>query len=179
LAFCGGAHAVNLASDKLVTLGVVLGAWGVKGWVRIRSFTEPRENIIGFADWIVRRGAEQRSTRIETGKTHGRAVVVKLEGIDDRAAAEQLAGWEILVTRTAMAPCEPGEYYWADLEGKRVLTTHGDELGRVVHLLETGSNDVMVVAGERERLIPFIKDTVVRTVDLAEGVIVVDWDPAF
>lgn len=170
---------MNHAPEKLVSLGVVLGAWGVKGWLRIRSYTEPRENILGFSRWILRQAHEQRPARVEAGKPQGRSVVAKLEGVDDRAAAERLAGFEIVVERSAMAPCEPGEYYWADLEGKRVVTMKGEELGRVARLLETGSNDVMVVAGERERLIPFIKDRVVRDVDLAAGVIVVDWEPGF
>lgn len=164
----------------MVTLGRVVGAWGVKGWVKVHSYTEPRDNIVSFPVWTLRRGVEQQLARVEQGRTHGNnQVVVKLESIADRDAAQALAGAEILIERTRLAPCEEGEYYWTDLEGLRVVTSQGEELGRVDHLLGTGSNDVMVVRGDRERLIPFLAGQVVRSVDLAGGLIVVDWDADF
>ena len=81
--------------------------------------------------------------------------------------------------RDALPKPAPGELYWSDLEGLRVRTVEGRELGTVSHLFETGANDVIVVKGDRERLIPFLRDSVVREVDLAAGTMIVDWDPDF
>ena len=171
---------MNGAGEKMVTLGRVLGPWGIKGWIKVHSYTEPRENIVSYPVWILRRGAEQRTERLEQGRTHGgKHVVAKLESVADRDAAEALVGADILVERRSLAPCEEGEYYWADLEGLRVVTSLGEQLGVVDCLLATGSNDVMVVRGDRERLIPFLVGQVVQDVDLGKGVIVVDWDADF
>lgn len=170
---------MNGAAEKLVTLGRVLGPWGVKGWVKVLSYTEPRENIVEFPDWILCRGEERWIERLEQGRRHGANVVAKLESVADRDAAAALKGARIAVERASLAPCEDGEYYWTDLEGLRVVASTGRELGRIDHLFGTGANDVMVVRGDRERLIPYIADQVVREVDLAAGVVVVDWDPDF
>lgn len=163
----------------MVTLGRILGPWGVEGWIKVLSFTDPLENIVNFPSWILCRSGKRRVERVEDGRRHGNHVVAKLASSGDREAAAALAGAEIMVERASLAPCEEGEYYWTDLEGLRVLTSAGEELGRVERLFETGSNDVMVVRGERERLVPFIVDQVVRDVDLTAGRIVVDWDPSF
>jgi len=163
----------------MVTLGRVLGPWGVKGWIKVYSYTNPRENIVRYAAWTLRRGTETRAVMLEDGRRQGKDVVAKLEAVDDRDAAEALAGAEIVVERRALVPCAEDEFYWADIEGLHVRTAQGEELGRVVSLFGTGSNDVMVVVGEREHLVPFIVGTVVREVRLAEHLIVVDWDPDF
>lgn len=157
----------------------MLGAWGVKGWIKVYSYTDPRENIVEFPVWSLEREGERRSVQVEQGRRHGSQVVVKLTAVDDRDTAERLAGSEIMVERDELAPCDHGEYYWTDLEGLRVVTRAGVDLGEIDHLLATGSNDVMVVIGDRERLIPFIAEQVVQTVDLGEGIVVVDWDPEF
>jgi len=157
----------------------VLGAWGVKGWIKVYSYTDPRENIVEFPVWSLERDGERRSVQVEQGRRHASQVVVKLTSVDDRDTAELLAGTEIMVERDELAPCDDGEYYWNDLEGLRVVTCAGVDLGEIDHLLATGSNDVMVVIGDRERLIPFVAEQVVQTVDLGEGIVVVDWDPEF
>ena len=105
--------------------------------------------------------------------------MAKLKKIDDRDQATALIGADIVVERQALAPCEPGEYYWTDLEGLEVITVQGDALGRLDHLLETGGHDVMVVEGERQRLIPFVQEQVGREVSLEKGIIVVDWDSTY
>jgi len=164
----------------MVTLGRVTGPWGVKGWIKVHSYTEPRENIIAYPVWILRRGQEQRAERVEQARGHGKdQVVAKLEGVADRDAAAELAGSEIVVGRQSLAACDEGEYYWTDLEGLRVVTVGGEELGCVDHLFRTGSNDVLVVRGERERLIPFIEEQVIRRVDLGGGRLIVEWDADF
>jgi 16S rRNA processing protein RimM len=108
----------------------------------------------------------------------GDGLAAKLAGLEDRDAALRLKGLQIAVPRAALPPTQSNEYYWTDLLGMQVVTVQGVSLGTVDQMMETGANDVMVVAGERERLIPFIGD-VVKTVDLAARLITVDWDPEF
>jgi 16S rRNA processing protein RimM len=168
------------ADEPFVTLGRISGAYGVKGWVKVYSETSPRENILAYAPWdLVRAGRRQR-VEVKDGRPQGRVLVAWLEGCDDRDAAEALVGSEIQVPRTRLPDdLAPGEYYWADLVGLRVETLDGVELGRITRLFETGANDVIVVEGERERLLPYVWQQVVREVDLAAGVMRVDWDPDF
>lgn len=166
-------------ADNWVTLGRVLGAWGVKGWIKVYSYTDPRENIVNFPVWSLAQDGQRRSVELEQGRRHGSHVVVKLRRVDDRDAAELLAGAEIRVERAELAPCDDGEYYWTDLEGLRVVTREGVDLGEIDHLFATGSNDVMVVIGDRERLIPFLAEQVVHAVDLDGGRVIVEWDPEF
>ena len=167
------------APTKLVSLGRVSGLLGVKGWVKIHSYTDPRENIVEFKTWILRSDNAEKTVEIEQGRPQGRTVVAKLREVDDRDQASELVGMEISVERSSLAPCPPGEYYWTDLEGLRVVTTQGETLGRIESLFETGGHDVMVVEGERQRLIPFVAEKIVRDVELDEGIVVVDWDPTF
>lgn len=167
------------APRKLVTLGRVNGLLGVKGWLKIYSYTDPRDSIVGFSTWVLRTGDDEQTVELEDGRKHGRTVVVKLKAIDDRNQAEALVGADIAVERDALAPCDPGEYYWTDLEGSTVVTAQGESLGRLDHLFETGGHDVMVVIGDRRRLIPFVQEKVVREVKLEQHIIVVDWDPTF
>ena len=168
-------------SDRLVTLGRITGAFGVRGWIKVLSDTDPRENIIRYSVWqLANAGGRIQTRRVEQGKRHGKGMVAKLAGCDDRDAAEQLRGLEIAVRREQMPPSlNEGEYYWTDLEGLVVETVGGVELGVVDHLFETGSNDVMVVRGDRERLIPFVWRQVIAEVDLDARRIRVDWDPDF
>jgi 16S rRNA processing protein RimM len=170
---------VSGAPRKLVTLGRVNGLLGVKGWLKIYSYTDPRDSIVGFSTWVLRTGNDEQTVELEDGRKHGRTVVVKLKAIDDRDQAEALVGADIAVERDALVPCDPGEYYWTDLEGSTVVTAQGESLGRLDHLFETGGHDVMVVIGDRRRLIPFVQEKVVREVRLEQNIIVVDWDPTF
>ncbi|HET7570109.1 MAG TPA: ribosome maturation factor RimM [Gammaproteobacteria bacterium] len=160
-----------------VVLGRLSGLYGVRGAFKVFSYTDPREAICDYADWLVRRDDEWRPHRLIEGRRHGRTVVARLEGVENRDAAAALLGAEVGVLREALPTPAPGEYYWADLVGLDVVTTGGTSLGRVERLFDTGANDVMVVAGERERWLPFLADAVVRNVDFAAGVIEVDWDP--
>ena len=165
--------------DRLVTLGRISGVYGVRGWIKVHSYTEPRDTVVGFARWTIRWRGGDRAGELEDGRAQGSNVVAKLRGVDDRDAARELIGADIAVERSALPACEPGEYYWADLEGLEVVTPAGDRLGKVDHLVATGGHDVLVLAGRPERLIPFVHGTVIRGVDLAAGVIVADWSPEF
>jgi 16S rRNA processing protein RimM len=166
---------VSAKHSKLVTLGRISGVHGVKGWLKVVSYTEPRDNIVGFGAWTLRHHGVESRVEVEEGRTLGNGVVVKLRGIDDRDRAREWIGAEVLVPRSALPACGPGEYYWTDLEGLEVRTPAGHLLGKVDHLLATGGHDVLVLSGRPERLIPFVLGTVIRSVDLDAGVIVADW----
>jgi len=165
--------------DKRVVLGRISGLFGVRGWVKVFSSTEPREGIIEYNPWQIRVRDEWRSVKIEAGQRQGKSVVVKLEGVDDRDAAASLMDAEIAVKRSDLPATEAGEFYWADLQGLSVRTETGVELGTVDHLIATGANDVLVVKGDRERLIPFVREQVVKQIDLDRQLLIVDWDPDF
>jgi 16S rRNA processing protein RimM len=166
--------------QRLVTLGRISGAYGVQGWVRVQSETSPRENILRYSPWCLVRGERRELRDLDGGRMQGKSVVAKLSGCDDRDAAEALVGAEIAISRAQLpATTEPGEYYWVDLVGLEVRTLDGVVLGHVERLFETGANDVIVVQGDRERLIPYLWQQVVRDVDLETGVMRVDWDPEF
>ena len=162
-----------------VVMGRVSGLFGVEGWVRVFSHTEPRAGIVRYDPVFLRRQDEWRPFKIEAGRAHGAGVVLKFVGCDDRDQAIALLQADIAVRRAQLPPPAPGEYYWADLQGLRVVTVDDVELGTVSHLLATGANDVLVVKGERERLLPFVRDQVVVEVNLEQRLLRVDWDPDF
>lgn len=160
-------------------MGRVSGLYGVRGWVKVYSYTQPRENILNYTPWYLEIDGCWVPFEIQAGRRHGSTVVAHLENCPDRDAAIRLLQHRIAVRSEQLPPAGEGEYYWADLIGLRVRTTDGTELGTVSDLMETGANDVLVVSGERERLIPFTPGHAVRDVDLSAGVITVEWDPEF
>ncbi len=159
-----------------VILGRITGIFGVRGWVKVFSYTEPREAVLDYGRWLLSKDGGWREAKVAEGKRHGKTVIARIEGVDDRDEAKALIGIDIGVPRDELPDTEEGHYYWADLEGLDVVRRDGSRVGTVAELLETGANDVMVVTGEREILIPFVMDRVIVDVDLAEGVITVDWD---
>lgn len=170
------AHKVQ---SGFIVVGRISGVYGVRGWVKVFAYTRHREDILAYSPWYLRIAGEWKPLDVEDGRIHGKGIVAKLAGYEDRDAAARLLNTEIAVTRAQLPALAEGEYYWADLIGLDVVTANGVALGRVDHLLETGANDVLVVEGERERLIPFVPGQVVLDIDLGAGVILVDWDPEF
>ena len=170
-------------SDALV-IGRINGVYGIKGWVRIHSFTEPAENLFGYRNWKLRRRDGWEAISIDSGKRQGKGLIAHIEGVDDRTAAEALKGSDIAVPQAELPELEGEEYYWHQLQGLSVVG-NGELLGQVDHLLETGANDVLVVLpcegsrDERQRLIPWLRPDVVKAVDLQRQTIDVDWDPEF
>lgn len=168
-----------MTAQQRVILGKVGGLYGVRGWVKLWSFTDPVENLLDYREVELGREGAWRVARLAEGRRQGQALVARFEGCADRDDAALLVGAELAVMRDRLPAPAAGEYYWADLVGLKVVTTEGVELGRVDHMMATGANDVMVVKGERERLLPFLPGRFVHEVDLAGGRIVVDWDPDF
>jgi 16S rRNA processing protein RimM len=166
--------------NRLVTLGHVTGVHGLQGWIKVHSDTMPRENIANYAKLLLNAGDGWQSWKLSSGRRQGKSVVLKLKGCNDRDQAEALVGARIAIRREQLPALQsPDDFYWADLEGLAVETVDGVKLGRVDHLFETGANDVLVVEGDRERLIPFVWEQVVVEVDLEGRRMVVDWDPDF
>lgn len=162
-----------------VILGRVGAPHGVAGWFRVRSAARPPESILEFETWLIGGSGDWREYRVVDGRVRSNGLLARLEGVADRDAAATLRHAEIAVPRAALPEPAPGEWYWADLLGLAVETVDGTPLGRVDDLLETGANDVLVVRGERERLIPWLPERVVIRVDPQAGRLVVDWDPDF
>jgi 16S rRNA processing protein RimM len=172
----GPSSTVTDALRQPVILGRVVGLFGVRGWVKVHSYTEPREALLEYRGWLLGRDGDWQPVEVAEGRQHGKGIVVRLQGIEDRDAAAELLGSDIGVDRDVLPEAEDGRYYWADLEGLTVVDRDGTELGKVAYLMATGANDVLVVDGPVERLIPFVPETVILDVDLAAGVIRVDWE---
>jgi 16S rRNA processing protein RimM len=168
----------DIEQDRRIVIGRIAGLFGVRGWLKIRSHTQPMVNILGYNPWYLRLEDRWQAVAPVQGRQHGKGLIAQLEGYSDRDAAACLVGCDIAVYRSQLPVAAPDEMYWTDLIGLRVITVDGVALGAVDHLLETGANDVLVVRGERERLLPYV-DQVVLAIDAEAGVIQVDWDPDF
>ncbi len=160
-----------------VTLGYISAVHGVKGWVKVHSWTRPIEAILKYQPWLL--GEERHCVSIVDGRKQGKGLVALLPDFTGREQAAALVGQQIAVERAQLPATAENEYYWSDLEGLNVQTTQGIDLGRVERLMETGANDVLVIRGTREHLVPFVQGKYVTGVDLVNGVIEVDWDPEF
>jgi len=158
-----------------MTMGRISAPFGVKGWVKVQPNTAATQNLLAYKTWWVGSEDNWREIAVAEARVQGRTVVARLEDCNDCDAAAALRGKSVAVPREALPQTRSGEYYWADLIGLAVVNGSTQTLGQITGVLQTGANDVLVVAGERERLIPFIAD-VIRDVDVAAGVMRVEWD---
>ncbi|MDH5516578.1 MAG: ribosome maturation factor RimM [Gammaproteobacteria bacterium] len=164
---------------EMLVLGKVSGVYGVKGWVKLFSDTEPRDGILDYKRCFLKEKGQWRPLEITQGRMQGKGVVAKIKGCDDRDQAMLLIGSEIAITDDQLAELADDEYYWKDLIGLSVINQDNVNLGTVGEMMETGANDVMIVEGDRQRLIPFTQGHTVQQVNLDEKIIRVDWDPEF
>jgi 16S rRNA processing protein RimM len=158
----------------MVVMGRVSAPYGVKGWVKVHSYTEAADSLLDFPVWWLGDGKAWRESRVVEAALHGGSIVARLGESGDRNAAQALQGLQIAVPRSSLPQAEQGEYYWLDLVGLRVIGQAGAELGVVESVIETGANDVLEVKGEAKHLIPFVSDYIVD-VDLKNGLIRADW----
>jgi len=165
--------------DRLLVMGRVAAPFGVKGWIHVTSYTQQPENLLQYLPWYMNRRGSWQAVEVVSGKGHGKGLVVQLKDCTDRDAAAALRGADIGVYRSQLPSVDADEYYWSDLVGMQVIANDDRVLGRLDHLFETGANDVMVVKGEQEYLVPYIEGQVVESVDLEAREIRVDWDPDF
>lgn len=162
---------------KRILLGHIAGVHGIRGWVKIHSCTDPRDAIFDYQPWLL--GEAAVATSVLEGKAGGKYLLARLEGVNNRDDAEAVIGQKIEVGRDVLPKLDKCQFYWDDLVGLKVINQDGSALGNIADMLATGANDVMVVNGDRERLIPFVMDVYVSQVDLEQGFVKVDWDPEF
>jgi len=162
---------------EYVPVGKISGAFGVKGWVKIYSFTDPRENILSYSPLYLSRKGVWVEVKVVEGRLQGKGVVMSLDGVTDRDQVLPLVGVELAIAKTQLKPAGKDEYYWSDLIGMTVVNAQQEQLGQVDSLLENGVHDVLVVVNKDkiERLIPFVLDDIVELVDLNNKIIRVDW----
>ncbi|MDH4609502.1 ribosome maturation factor RimM [Pseudomonas sp. BN102] len=171
-------------ADELIVLGKIFSVHGVRGEVKVYSFTDPLDNVLDYRRWTLKRDNEVKQVEVVSGRVHGKVLVVRLKGLDDREVARTYAGFEVCVPVSELPELDDDEFYWHQLEGLNVINQDGQLLGRIDHLLETGANDVMVVkpcAGsldDRERLLPYTEQCVL-SIDLDVGEMRVEWDVDF
>ncbi len=165
-------------SVEYIPVGKISGAFGVKGWVKVYSFTDPRENILSYSPLYLSRKGEWVEVKVVEGRLQGKGVVMSLSGVTDRDQVLPLVGVELAIAKTQIKPAGKDEYYWSDLIGMSVVNVQDEQLGEVESLLENGAHDVLVVLNKdkTERLIPFVLDDIVELVDLDNKVIRVDWE---
>ncbi len=165
----------------MVILGQITGVFGVKGWVKVFSYTQPGDNILKYKQWYLQaekaRQGNWQAVELATGQLHGKGIIAQLVGINDRDEAAKIVRTKIAVPRSELPEPEKDDYYWHDLIGLEVLNMAGQRIGKIRQFFETGANDVMIVkAGEHEHLIPYVWEHVVKHVDLVAGTVKVDWE---
>ena len=174
--------------SSLVDVGRITGAYGVKGWVKIHSQTEPSKNIFSYQPWQLKTRHGVKAVELIEWRAHGKNYVAQVKGIDDRNQAEALCPVVISVDKASFPALKGNDFYWHQLQGCRVLSVYEGrqwDFGVVKRMMSTGANDVLVVVGDEhsidsnERLVPYVIGQFVHSVDIEKATITVDWDPEF
>ena len=175
-----------MTQQRIEVVGKLGSTYGIRGWLRVYSSTEYAESIFDYQPWFLKIKGQWQPTELESWKHHNHELIAKLKNVNDRETAQSRANIEIGVDLSVFPQLEEGDYYWHDLIGCNVVNLEGYAMGTVTEMMETGSNDVLVVRanskdafGKQERLIPFLYEQVVKRVDLTTKVIEVDWDAGF
>ena len=166
-----------MKSDKKILVGKISNPHGIKGWVKVISFTDPIENILSYKQWIISDKETEKTYYLEDSRVQGNKIVIKLENVNDRNDAVLLKNLQIQVNRSDLPELDQNSYYWEDLVDFNVIDIKGNHVGKVDSLFRTGSNDVLVIIDEtKERLlVRFIMEEVIKYVDLAKELISIDW----
>ena len=160
-----------MTDNSRILIGKVSGCFGVKGWLKIFSYCDPRENITSYKTWIVN---DVVYKSIES-KRNGKLVVAKFKGIDDKETAFTLIGQKIEIELEQLNSLDNDQYYWHDLVGLEVTNKLGVKFGTIKNLLETGAHDVVIINGDRERIVPYIMGQTILEVNLEKNSMLVDW----
>jgi 16S rRNA processing protein RimM len=163
--------------ENVVVVGKLGSTYGIHGWLKLNSFTEPADNIIAYQPWYIESGNDWQLMQVEAVREQQNKMIIKLAGTETPECARLLTGKKIAVPRNKLLSLKRGEYYWEDLKGLTVIDQQGVVLGKVIRLLETGSNDVLVIQGQKELAIPYLPGQVIICIDLAQQVIYVNWEP--
>ncbi|MCL1056942.1 ribosome maturation factor RimM [Shewanella sp. Choline-02u-19] len=174
------------SKQEPVVLGKLGSSHGIKGWLKITTYTDSVEGIFDYSPWLLKEQGEWREVKVLQWRMQGKAVVACLEGVETRDQAQALTNCEIAVPAEQMNVLPEDEFYWRDLIGCEVVNTKGYNMGKVQEIVETGSNDVLLVKanakdgfGKAERMVPFVTEQFILKVDLTAKQILVDWDPDF
>lgn len=164
--------------DKYIVVGKIGASFGVSGWVKIHTYTEFDANILQYSPWFLNEPDQPEKTiDIEDGRTHGNGIIVKFKDFNSPEAVRLLTGKLVRIKRSQLPDLKPEEYYWSDLEGLTVINQDGETLGKIIYLIETGANDVIIVKGDSELAIPYLPGVVVLKVDLKKHEMHVNWEP--
>ena len=166
----------NQADKALITIGHIGSAYGVRGWLKIYSYTELGTTILDYQPWYLETQHDWHPIDIEDQKIQHANIIIKITGINTPEEARLLTGKALAIPRSRLPILDPDQYYWSDLEGLTVVNINGIVLGKVIYLMATGSNDVLVVKGDTEQAIPYLPGKVIKKIDLANGQIIVDWE---
>lgn len=169
---------MDIDSDWLV-IGRFGRPHGIKGYITVVSFTEPRENILNYRHWHVGFNDQWQPLNVLETKVNNKFILALVEGYTEREQVARLTNIEIAVKREQLPKLKPDEYYWNQLIGMNVVNQQAEALGVVTEIMPTGSNDVLIVEGERRHLIPFLLDEVIINIDPELHLISVDWDSDF
>lgn len=174
-----------MSDQNIHVLGKVSTAFGIKGWVKVYSYTDPLTNILEYPIWFIRKDGQWKEFKVLQGKPQGKGLVAFLQGINDRDLALSLSQCEVGVPEEQLPELDEDEHYWFQLIGQKVVNTDGVLLGQVKELFDSGGgNQVMAVQpcegsiDQQQRLLPWV-DQYILEVDLDSGSIQVDWDPEF
>ena len=172
--------------NNRIVMGKLGSTYGIRGWLKVFSYTDNAESIFDYSPWYLNQKGKWVEYKVESWKRHGQGYVCKLAGLDVREDAQLMTNFEIAIDPASLPELSEDEFYWRELFGMQVFTTKGYDLGEVTDLLETGSNDVLVIKanlkdafGQKERLVPYLEEQVIKTVDREARRIEVDWDPGF
>ncbi|MBV8802819.1 MAG: ribosome maturation factor RimM [Gammaproteobacteria bacterium] len=163
-------------NTEYVSVGKIGSTYGIQGWIKILSFTEPLTNILDYSPWYLESVEGWQPAQVTGRRLHDKSIIVKLANYDSPERSRLLAGKIIAIPRSKLPVLNPGNYYWRDLEGLTVINQLGENLGKVMYVLATGSNDVLVVKGKKEHAIPYLLNDVIISVDLENKVMHVNWD---
>jgi 16S rRNA processing protein RimM len=159
-------------------IGTINGLFGIQGWVKIFSHTQPRKNILNYQPWHIQVDGVWKTLEISKGRVQGKTIVAQIKNVNDRELARGYIGTDIYIEKSQLPVLNKGEYYWEDLIGLTVINTTNITLGKVVNLMDTGSNNILVVEGDKEHLVPYIVPFLLE-VDMKNQQILVDWDEDF
>jgi 16S rRNA processing protein RimM len=164
--------------QQYLTVGKVGASHGLKGWMKVHSYTAPFTNILDYQPWqLLAENGSCQMVKVACSRVQGKNLLVQLEHCSHIEHAQQHCGDEIRILRSQLPQLPSDEYYWTDLEGLNAYTETGIHLGVVDHLFEAGADAILVVEGQRRHMIPFVLDVLVKEINLEKQTIVVNWDP--
>ncbi|WP_369152919.1 ribosome maturation factor RimM [Candidatus Thiodubiliella endoseptemdiera] len=165
-------------NTKRLLVGTINGLFGVQGWVKIFSHTEPRKNILTYKPWHIEIGGQWQTLEFINGREQGKTIVAKIKDIDNREQARAMIGIDVYIEKSQLPKLKKGEHYWKDLIGLEVVNQSNFVLGKVQNLMDTGANHVLIVQGEKEHWVPYIEPFLCE-VNIEKQQILVDWDEDF